>query len=390
MSKLGHWRTDPEEELARIIHRDELTTIWNSNIDIVIGPGETLVWIKDGKIEDSITQDRLNNVAGGFLKWLGKKMTTGKDVKMLVVDNKPFQIEIGVQGNTSDGVEQTGMATVVLRLNSEEANLILGQLREKTVLVKKGFLRKRMEIDHYETVLTKSDLEQMIAPEAKAKVFGPLLYEYNSKTIGSKRIGDEVANRALVELRKTLGTWGLGLENIYVNWDTNAYQAWKSDRAPRHWDIDADREQRDAEIATDRRRKDEELATDRRRKGEEFDADIERRKKELEIGDLEADQEFEEQARRKKLESDQDMDELSKMMQMKEQINQQKITREKAASASELELEKVKGGTEVDKAKYNMETYERAQDKESDKMIRMMRAMKGKDKDKDKDEDEEK
>ena len=50
MSKLGHWRTDPEEELARIIHRDELTTFWNSNIDIVIGPGETLVWIKDGKI----------------------------------------------------------------------------------------------------------------------------------------------------------------------------------------------------------------------------------------------------------------------------------------------------------------------------------------------------
>ena len=54
MSKMGHWRTDPEEELARIIHRDELTTFWNNNIDIVIGPGETLVWIKDGKIEDSI------------------------------------------------------------------------------------------------------------------------------------------------------------------------------------------------------------------------------------------------------------------------------------------------------------------------------------------------
>ncbi len=329
MSKMQHWRTNPEEELARTVKRDELTTFWNNNIDIVIGPGETLVWIRDGKIDDSITQQRLNNIAGGFLKWLGKKMSTGKDVQMLIVDNKPFQIEIGVQGNTGDGVEQTGMATAVLRLNTEEANLILGQLREKAVLVKKGILRKRMEIDHYETVLTRSDIEQMIAPEARAKVFGPIIHEYSGRDIGSKKIVDEVGNRALIELRKTLGTWGMGLENIYVNWDANAYQAWKSDRAPRDWETDAEREQR---------------------------------KKDLDF---------------KRLESNQEMDELAKMMEMKEQINQQKMARKKAAAESELELEKVKGQTEVEKAKHSLDTYERAQEKESDKMIRMMRAMKG-------------
>ncbi len=329
MSKMQHWRTNPEEELARIVKRDELTTFWNNNIDIVIGPGETLVWIRDGKIDDSITQQRLNNVAGGFLKWLGKKMSSGKDVQMLIVDNKPFQIEIGVQGNTGDGVEQTGMATAVLRLNSEEANLILGQLREKVVLVKKGILRKRMEIDHYETVLTRSDIEQMIAPEARAKVFGPIIHEYSGRDIGSKKIVDEVSNRALIELRKTLGTWGMGLENIYVNWDANAYQAWMSGRAPRDWETDAEREQK---------------------------------KKDLDF---------------KRLESDQEMDELARMMEMKEQINQQKMARKKAAAESELELEKAKGQTEVEKAKHSLETYEKAQEKESDKMIRMMRAMKG-------------
>ena len=62
---------------------------------------------------------------------------------------------------------------------------------------------------------------------------------------------------------------------------------------------------------------------------------------------------------------------------MKEQINQQKMARKKAASESELELEKVKGQAEVEKAKHSLETYEKAQEKESDKMIRMMRAMKG-------------
>jgi hypothetical protein len=221
------------------------------------------------------------------------------------------------------------MATAVLRLNTEEANLILGQLREKAVLVKKGILRKRMEIDHYETVLTRSDIEQMIAPEARAKVFGPIIHEYSGRDIGSKKIVDEVSNRALIELRKTLGTWGMGLENIYVNWDANAYQAWMSDRAPRDWETDAERDQR---------------------------------KKDLDF---------------KRLESNQEMDELARMMEMKEQINQQKMARKKASAESELELEKVKGQTEVEKAKHSLETYEKAQEKESDKMIRMMRAMKG-------------
>jgi hypothetical protein len=53
------------------------------------------------------------------------------------------------------------------------------------------------------------------------------------------------------------------------------------------------------------------------------------------------------------------------------------MARKKAAAESELELEKAKGQTEVEKAKHSLETYEKAQEKESDKMIRMMRAMKG-------------
>jgi hypothetical protein len=53
------------------------------------------------------------------------------------------------------------------------------------------------------------------------------------------------------------------------------------------------------------------------------------------------------------------------------------MARKKSAAESELELEKVKGQAEVEKAKHSLETYEKAQEKESDKMIRMMRAMKG-------------
>ena len=75
MAKMEKWRDDPEEELVKIFQRSELSTFWTSNIDLIIGPGETLVWIRDGKIEDIVTQARLNNVAGGFRNWIASKST---------------------------------------------------------------------------------------------------------------------------------------------------------------------------------------------------------------------------------------------------------------------------------------------------------------------------
>ena len=92
------WRDDPEEELVKIFHRSELSTFWTSNIDLIIGPGETLVWIRDGKIEDIVTQTRLKNVAGGFRNWIASKSSGGKEIKMMIIDNKPFEIVIGADG----------------------------------------------------------------------------------------------------------------------------------------------------------------------------------------------------------------------------------------------------------------------------------------------------
>ena len=66
MPKIKHWRTDPDEELARLISTNEMTDFWTSNIDIVVGPGESAVIIKDGSIEEVLTQQRIENLPGGF------------------------------------------------------------------------------------------------------------------------------------------------------------------------------------------------------------------------------------------------------------------------------------------------------------------------------------
>ena len=64
MPEMKHWREDPEEELARLIPTNELTDFWTSNIHTVIEPGETAVLIKDGNIEEVLTQQRISNIAG--------------------------------------------------------------------------------------------------------------------------------------------------------------------------------------------------------------------------------------------------------------------------------------------------------------------------------------
>lgn len=350
MAQMEKWRDDPEEELVKIFHRRELSTFWTSNIDLIIGPGETLVWIRDGKIEDIVTQTRLKNVAGGFRNWIASKSSGGKEIKMMIIDNKPFEIVIGADGYTKDDIEQSGIAKLTIRLNHEQANRLAGVLKEKAIKTAKGFFRKKEVITGYETKLTRTDIEQMIADEARNKVFGPVIKNFESADFGNRQLVVKIESAAQIELRKTMELWGMSLENVYVEWNRNAYQEWKAERAPNLWEEKARRE---FEI-------DEAIHTEK-------------------VTHIKSDAARE----RQKKDSQQEISELSELMKIKEMMNQQKIDREKSLSDSELEIEKVKAQAQVDAAKNNLESYKDAQDAESEKMLRMMEIMKGKKKKKD-------
>tara|TARA_B100000809_G_scaffold255199_1_gene293402 strand:+ start:644 stop:1768 length:1125 start_codon:yes stop_codon:yes gene_type:complete len=369
------WRENPDEELAKIFKRSELSTFWTTNISLIIEPGETLVWIRDGQIEETVTQTRLNNVAGGFRNWIASKNSGGKDIQMLIIDNKPFEIVIGADGYTKDDIEQTGVAKLTLRLNHEQANRLVGVLKEKAVKATKGFFRKKEVITGYETKLTRTDIEQMMAAEARAKVFGPVIKNFESTDFGSRQLVGKVETAAQIELRKTLELWGMSLENIYVEWDRNAYQSWKSEKAPSIWEEKARRESELTEAIHSEDISDVRSDSSRERLKKDSELDREGRKKDSEL-------ESEIRAR----ESNQDMGELSQLMKMKEQINQQKIERNKSEADSGIELEKVKSGAQVESAKYNLDTYKDAQATESEKMLRMMEIMQGKKKKKEEEE----
>ena len=399
---MKHWREDPDEELARLIPTNKLTDFWTTNIHTVVEPGETAVLIKDGSIQEVLTQQRISNLAGGFGNWLSQKMAMDEKFDILMVDNKPFRIEIGVEGMSMDDVAQTGTAKLMLRLNHENSNRIIGVLREKAIKVKKGFFRKRTVVEGFETFLTRSSIEQMLAEEARAKVFRKVINKYHAKDLGNNaEVDDDVSTSLKIELRKTLDLWGMNIEDAFVNWSPNAYQSWKAQRAPTTWLKRAQLEDKESDdaldfefdkkrMARDSQRDDLDFAAAKKRKlrgVEEEDVDFEIAKKrkirERELRkmerDFDDDDEFSDLSKKQKqlaikkqiameeakmeaelaemkagssvkvqsIESQGDANELEKLMGVKQKMSDQKMARKSQDQKHELEMARLKA--DVDK-----------------------------------------
>jgi len=399
---MKHWREDPDEELARLIPTNKLTDFWTTNIHTIVEPGETAVLIKDGSIQEVLTQQRISNLAGGFGKWLTQKMAMDEKFDILMVDNKPFRIEIGVEGMSMDDVAQTGTAKLMLRLNHENSNRIIGVLREKAIKVKKGFFRKRTVVEGFETFLTRSSIEQMLAEEARAKVFRKVINKYHAKDLGNNaEVDEDVSTSLKIELRKTLDLWGMSIEDAFVNWSPNAYQSWKAQRAPTTWLKRAQLEDKESDdaldfefdkkrMSRDSQRDDLDFAAAKKRKlrgVEEEDVDFEIAKKrkirERELRkmerDFDDDDEFSDLSKKQKqlaikkqiameeakmeaelaemkagssvkvqsIESQGDANELEKLLGVKQKMSDQKMARKSQDQKHELEMARLKA--DVDK-----------------------------------------
>ena len=109
MAAIEHWR-DTNDILAKLVDKRDIRGY--ATKDLILDPGEAAVLIVDGRIEDTLTQTRLKRVGGGWKGWLGRKLNVGKDTKLLLVDAKPFTMELSVKSITSDHIEAAGKATV--------------------------------------------------------------------------------------------------------------------------------------------------------------------------------------------------------------------------------------------------------------------------------------
>lgn len=400
------WR-DYEGVVARLVPKTDIHGVLKQ--DIIVGPGEEAVIIRNGKIEDTVTQTRLEKIGGGLGTWITRTFGVGEDLELLFVDTKEMDVELPINEKSSDYDEVKGTATVRVKINPIEATKLIGLLRDRPMwteeLKQKGIIWKRWESEKRYAgnalVLLKDDLQDKLGAELKSKVFTPYIAQYPSKDIRvNPEVREKVENGINVELRKTLDMWGITLLNFYLTLEASAYEALEKYRREKdlemsRTDIDFTPKLREMDREHGLAKKTMEHAFELRRTGILQEEDIKDLFQERNLKRQEELLNFKERERTKTLDVEwkehiEDMKEMfgeeyikkygvPGVLDIKQRMEEWKRAREtheaelrvKEYRETQLELARMKEETErekarmeAEKAKYGLEAYEKAIEKE--------------------------
>lgn len=202
--------------VARLLSQTDIHGILRQ--DVIVNPGEACVFIKDGKIEDVMTQTRLKEVGGGFMNWLRGKMSVGTNVNLLFIDTTPIDLQFPIAATTKDYAEIKGACTVRIQIIPENATKIINMMRRapvKSDLVP-GFLWDSVRTGQ---VLTREVIQSRLSEELVATVFTAQIAQYTAPEFrGNVEILRNMENQAQLEMRKSLEMWGLSLLRLFTVW----------------------------------------------------------------------------------------------------------------------------------------------------------------------------
>ncbi len=365
------WR-DLENVVARMFEKADIRGFRKQ--DVVLGPGEALVIIQEGKIDEVLTQTRLRSVGGGFKNWFARKTGMGKDTVFLFVDTRPFEIESPFQGSTKDYIPLKGNITIRMQINVDDAAKLLNFMREYLVpkYKQKGIIRKKEVFDGFETegrLLTREVISEKMVKEMSAKVFLPVIARHDASEFhADTRVRKDLQTEAIVQLRKTFDLWGLVLLDLYSRFDETDFDRTRKYAAKRT--LEADMQDADfIPVLRDNERRGELKKTQLLKAEEARDIThgkaIDRYKKET-LTKMEIE----------RLEDEQDMKAIEKMVELKERMKAQKTKefQETELKVKELEAQKEieRARIEAEKSKYDLDTYKQAQDSEREHHLKMM------------------
>ena len=186
--------------------------------DVIVNPGEACIFIKDGKIEDIMTQTRLKNVGGGFMNWLRGKMSVGTNVNLLFIDTTPIDLQFPIAATTKDYADIKGACTVRIQIIPENATKIINMMRRAPVKSDTipGFLWDSVRTGQ---ILTREVIQSRLAEELVATVFTAQIAQYTAPEFrGNVEILRNMENQAQIEMRKSLEMWGLSLLRLFTVW----------------------------------------------------------------------------------------------------------------------------------------------------------------------------
>jgi hypothetical protein len=404
--------------LAKLIPKEQIKGLIKQ--DIVVRPGEQVVILRNGKIEDTVTQTRLEKMGGGFGNWLRKKVGFGEDLELLFVDTTETDIELFIDEYSREHDSVKGTCTLRVRVDPTKASKLIGLMKTfahqesdvdkasdkplaKKMWKKKKTLFGRVTEDWYAAmILESSDLAVKIEQELRSKILSSHISNYSSEDVRrNPEVREKMEQLIDIELRKTFEMWGLSLLNFYTTLEAGAYEELEQYRRDKNIliekaDIDSlpafMEEIRGIDREHQKRKSHLEHAFELRRMNLLNDHDLEDITQERDISRQKELLEFKAQKRETTdwREHVQDMKELfgepylqkygvPGVLDVKERMEQWKRVRaehevdmevkkyqgtELASQQVHADVEKEKARMDAEKAKYNLETYERGMSQE--------------------------
>lgn len=408
-SNVWSWKENNPNIIARIIPKNQILqeskgwNIFGVNVGFkqaIVGPGEVALFIKNGKVVDTVSQDKMEGLSGGFLNMLGNHFGGGDDFIILFasLEQIDYLLPIGGEGDdqcpmTQDNYPMRGSAIFEFQVDPNNAVKIIPLMRTSGILLKTALVNR-------------------INFEASVSVFSNLVAKYNAADFkGNMEIVHNLENVAQIEMQKTFSTYGIMLTQLITKWERNDFDAALIERQKVDTEfMIAEKNHEDWMKRSGLKHEQVMQAIDFQFHEEAETIKAEQRKITLEMQEKLAQLDIEQQAKdtvvdkelgrqdkihgqtvkhgyedaqaddyKSKLEIERDKMEMQNMMEIKKQMAE---TRAQEYQATQLESQKVDADTEKHKAtmdaekqKYNLDTYRTALSDERDHQVNMMGAM---------------
>jgi len=345
MKKYWNWRDEvsPSVLAWRVPKIEKIGWFKKRKIkDFILSPNDAVVILREGKVEDVLTQTHLKKL-GGYLD-------RGAYYEFLFLTMAPIPMEFILDAVTKDNEKVRAKASALFQFNLANVQKLLPLVESKRTI-------------------EKYDIWQLLNKKLGERVIYPIIKQYPVANIkGNVELQRKVQTQAMVELRKNLEFYSLELLDFVMSWDMKEYEALM------------DRQRRIQRESLERIMREDAIH-------KEWMA-LQRRRKEWEIGEVEIEEakvttrheaELERERKQWELEMEQDRAELDLALRAKAQLDE--LKRKRMELETDLEIKRFQGTElearklDVEKERYRLETYKDAENEVRRNQLQMLDVM---------------
>jgi len=205
------WRNN-KNTVASFINPSSLSGLGKK---VTVGPYELVVIMRNGEVTEIFEEGQIKTLGvRDSLKRLGG---FGPELSVMVVDTSPFILTYWLD-NPDVKRHREVEDSFDIPVLTKDSKQISAQVN-LTFIVSSDKPHLLMRMMHGSESITKNEIGNYIGDEFLAKSLSREVSKYNSSDLrGNDDLLQQIWNQADMQLDSTLKSYGLNLENIYINW----------------------------------------------------------------------------------------------------------------------------------------------------------------------------